>query len=70
MARQRLTFLRAVVEMSGPMVGHDTMLVFRTAGGRIAIDSLVRQRQGVSAGAVVGRGEVTRVLLVERPIRQ
>jgi beta-lactamase regulating signal transducer with metallopeptidase domain len=70
MARQRFTFLRAVVETSSPMVGHDAMLVFRTGGNRIAIDSLVRQRQGVPAGAVVRRGDVARVFLVERPGRQ
>jgi beta-lactamase regulating signal transducer with metallopeptidase domain len=70
MVRQRLTFLRAVVETRGAMVGHDTMLVLRTGGGRIAIDSLGTQRQSASAGAVVGRGEVARVFLVERPIRR
>jgi beta-lactamase regulating signal transducer with metallopeptidase domain len=70
MAGQRFTFLRAAVEMRGAIAGHDTMLVFRTGGDPIAIDSLVRPRQGVPAGAVMLRGEVARVFLVERPSRR
>jgi beta-lactamase regulating signal transducer with metallopeptidase domain len=48
------TFVRAVVT-GAATPDHDTLLVFRTEGARIVIDSLVRQRRAVARGVVVDR---------------
>ncbi len=55
MAPRTFTFLRAVVSGDGVMPEHDTLLVFRTGGARIVIDSLVRQRRTLAAGVEAGR---------------
>ena len=58
-----MAFVRAVSSPGG-FSRRDSLMVFRMrGGGRIRVDSLVRQRRGAAAGAMIGRANV---VVVER----